>query len=132
MPSTAGETSEMTLPSKMVGCAFNACDIQVRIWSECAPPCADGVTGMRVRQFVLVMQNPFRPGELVTPDQMRLTAAHEMGHALGLPHSDSSRDVLYPTNTANTLSAQDFKAMNGLYGLENGAILSEEALAVRR
>ncbi len=43
-----------------------------------------------------------------------------MGHALGLPHSDESGDVMYPTNTANTLSARDYRAMQVLYRLPNG------------
>ncbi len=52
---------------------------------------------------------------------MLLTAAHEMGHALGLPHSDSDRDVMYPTNTARNLTTRDFRTMEALYRLPNGA-----------
>lgn len=45
----------------------------------------------------------------------------EMGHALGLlVHSDKERDVMYPTNTATSLSARDYRTMEALYELEPG------------
>ncbi len=50
-------------------------------------------------------------------DGVMLTAAHEMGHALGLPHSDSERDVMYPTNTAGSLTTRDFRTLDALYRL---------------
>ncbi|MBV25457.1 MAG: hypothetical protein CME12_04980 [Gemmatimonadetes bacterium] len=56
-----------------------------------------------------------------TPEEVPLTAAHEMGHALGLPHSDSHRDVVYPTNTARSLTPRDFRTVEPLYRLPNGA-----------
>jgi hypothetical protein len=52
---------------------------------------------------------------------VRLTAAHEMGHALGLPHSDHPDDVLYPTNTATSVSARDRRTMEVLYTVPDGA-----------
>jgi predicted Zn-dependent protease len=68
----------------------------------------------------LSTRSPFDPSRLIDPRQVRLTAAHEMGHALGLPHSDASRDVMYPTNTATSLSAQDYRTMESLYGFPDG------------
>lgn len=58
------------------------------------------------------------------PRQIRLTAAHEMGHALGLPHSDSPRDVMYPTNTATSMSAQDYRSVEVLYDLPDGTSIT--------
>ena len=55
-----------------------------------------------------------------TPEGVLLTAAHEMGHALGVPHSDSDRDVMYPTNTARSLTTRDFRTVEALYRLPNG------------
>lgn len=92
----------------------------------------DGRMGMRVRDFVLSFRNPFDRSRLLSPDQLQLVAAHEMGHALGLPHSDSDRDVMYPTNTATSLSARDYETMLALYALENGALLGAEALEASR
>jgi len=76
--------------------------------------------GLKVVSLQLATRNPFAPSRIIDPGQIRLTAMHEMGHALGLPHSDSPRDVMYPTNTATTLSAQDYVAMEALYAMEDG------------
>jgi hypothetical protein len=77
-------------------------------------------TGLEVMSLELATRWPFDPNRVVDPQQVRLTAAHEMGHALGLPHSDSERDVMYPTNTATSLSAQDYRTMESLYRLPDG------------
>ena len=78
-----------------------------------------GRATLEVTSFRLALANPSSRGPLMAR-QVELTAAHEMGHALGLPHSDEPRDVMYPTNTALTLSARDYKAMEALYRLPNG------------
>ena len=78
-----------------------------------------GRATLEVTSFRLALANPSSRGPLMAR-QVELTAAHEMGHALGLPHSDEQRDVMYPTNTALTLSARDYKAMEALYRLPNG------------
>jgi predicted Zn-dependent protease len=49
-----------------------------------------------------------------------------LGIALGLPHSDSERDVMYPTNTARNLSTRDFRTVDALYRLPNGAEIAGE------
>lgn len=77
-------------------------------------------TGLSVVAIELSTRNPFNQGLINDARQVQLTAAHEMGHALGLPHSDSERDVMYPTNTASSMSAQDYRTMEVLYALEDG------------
>jgi len=77
-------------------------------------------SGLEVRALQLAWRSPGGSSGATTSRQIRLTAAHEMGHALGLPHSDSPRDVMYPTNTATTLSAQDYVSMEALYRFEDG------------
>jgi hypothetical protein len=84
----------------------------------------DGRTGMQVTEFVVVHRDPFEATRPLSPEAVQLAAAHEMGHALGLPHSDSDRDVMYPTNTATTLSARDYTTMSALYRVENGASIA--------
>ena len=79
--------------------------------------------GLTATSIDLVTRNPFDASRAVDPGRVRLTAAHEMGHALGLPHSDSNRDVMYPENTAAALSARDYRSMEALYDLPDGAVL---------
>ncbi len=80
-----------------------------------------GAPEFRVLGLVLATRSPADWRSKLKPQQVLLTAAHEMGHALGLPHSDSPRDVMYSTNTARSLSTRDFKTVDALYGLPNGA-----------
>jgi hypothetical protein len=75
--------------------------------------------GLEALSLELAVMSPFGRGA-VDPAQLRLTAAHEMGHILGLPHSDDPRDVMYPTNTATSLSARDHRTLEVLYDLEDG------------
>jgi hypothetical protein len=89
---------------------------------------ADGATRMRVTGFTLAFLNPLNPGQYLETREVQLAAAHEMGHALGLPHSNSPGDVMYPTNTATALSAEDYRAMATLYRMVNGARLAPEVL----
>ena len=71
-----------------------------------------------VDDFVLAVRAP--DGGTVPPDRIRLTAAHEMGHVLGLPHSPDPADVMYAYNTATRLTFRDFRTVERLYGLPAG------------
>ncbi len=61
--------------------------------------------GFTATSIDLVTRNPADPGRTLEPDRVRLAAAHEMGHTLGLPHSDSDREVMYPQRTVRLPSA---------------------------
>lgn len=81
-------------------------------------------TGLQVESIELGTTNPRDPRRTADPRQVRLTAAHEMGHALGLPHSSSPRDIMYQTNTATSMSAQDYRSVEVLYGLADGTSIA--------
>ena len=77
--------------------------------------------GLEVIMLELATQSPFGGSGTLDPRQVRLTAAHEMGHALGiLMHSNNERDVMYPSNTATSLSVRDYRTMEALYALVDG------------
>lgn len=51
---------------------------------------------------------------------------HEMGHALGLPHSDREADVMYPSRTARRLTTRDHRTALSLYALPGGALIARD------
>jgi len=116
--------------------ASEAADIEIS-WGEGLSGSQLGLTQVRwvfergkinfqVLGIALAMRSPGNTNFELAPQQVMLTAAHEMGHALGLPHSDSERDVMYPTNTARNLSTRDFRTVDALYRLPNGAEIVEK------
>lgn len=82
--------------------------------------------GLGVLTIELATRAPGRPGASADPDQVRLTAAHEMGHALGLTHSDQPRDVMYPENTATSMSARDYRTVEVLYATPDGTVVRRD------
>ena len=89
----------------------------------------EGATFTSVR-VVLATIHPFSGQILLGPDDVELVAAHEMGHALGLPHSDLPQDLMYPTNTALRPSARDYRTLKALYDLPNGATVATNGRSV--
>jgi hypothetical protein len=59
--------------------------------------------------------------------RIKATAMHEMGHALGLFHSKSADDILFPEYRAGVTevraSARDLATVDALYRLPNGAMV---------
>lgn len=86
-------------------------------------------TGDRVEVTIpgleLVTHHPTRTDQEIPPESILLVAAHEMGHALGLPHSDDPRDLMFPQNTAWRPTQRDYRTMDALYRMENGAVIRE-------
>jgi hypothetical protein len=88
---------------------------------------SDGVNGgygTRVTAARL-SRAPDARADYLTDRQVEAAAAHMMGHLLGLPHSSSPADVMYPGNTALTPSADDRRAIAALYALPNGAVIQD-------
>lgn len=63
-----------------------------------------------------------RSGRPLEPAEIRAIAMHELGHALGLPHSGDSGDIMYPTVRRPTLSARDRATVALLYSLPPGSL----------
>lgn len=87
----------------------------------------EGVSDFTVEAFVLATRHPADSDALLSAADVELAAAHEMGHALGLPHSPDSTDLMYATNTARRLSVDDYRAVEALYRMPPGARLPQRA-----
>jgi hypothetical protein len=64
----------------------------------------------------------------VLPDAALLSVAvHEAGHALGLPHSSDTNDVMFPATRTGTLTERDRRTIEVLYRLPPGPVRDELA-----
>jgi hypothetical protein len=86
-------------------------------WRPGSPPT------FTVEEFVLATRNPLTRGAPLSALEVELAAAHEMGHALGLPHSEDPGDLMFHSNTATRLSVDDYRAVEALYRMPDGALL---------
>jgi hypothetical protein len=76
----------------------------------------------RVRKASILLALRTHTG-VVFPDPALLTVAvHEAGHALGLPHSPDSNDVMFPATQTGTLSDRDRRTAQVLYQLPTGPV----------
>jgi Matrixin len=61
-------------------------------------------------------------GDLLSPDAVYTVALHEIGHLLGLGHSDDPQDVMYPSTEVHDLTPRDRQTAELLYGLPPGSL----------
>jgi len=64
-----------------------------------------------------------RTGEdsLFTDEALLDAAIHEVGHAMGMPHSTDSADVMFPTTRTGVLTERDLATARLLYSLPPGS-----------
>lgn len=59
---------------------------------------------------------------VIPPVDVRRVAIHEFGHALGLPHSGSRDDIMYPSSRVSAPSRRDQATLQLLYAVPPGSI----------
>jgi len=76
----------------------------------------------RVRHATISLAIHSSGGAPLTDPALLSVAVHETGHAIGLPHSADSNDVMFPSTRTARLSDRDVRTAQVLYQLPPGSV----------
>lgn len=76
----------------------------------------------RVRKAAILLALRTNAGYALPNAALLSVAIHETGHALGLPHSADSNDVMFPATRTGALSERDRRTAQVLYQLPPGPV----------
>jgi matrixin len=76
----------------------------------------------RVRRATLSLALHTNAGVALGENALLAVALHEVGHAIGLPHSADTTDVMFPSTRTTRLSSRDLRTATTLYQLPTGSV----------
>jgi hypothetical protein len=79
----------------------------------------------RVRHATISLALRTHGGTPLPEGALFAVAVHEAGHAIGLPHSADTSDVMFPATRTGTLTARDRRTVEVLYRLPPGPVHEE-------